>query len=125
MMIADSDVLIDFLRDRDPWAGRIELELKTAPGVGAVTAEVVLSELGDVGREPRWAMLGIMTEPTAAASAMAEPEMPPKIIAAVTTQTPSPPGSQPSSVRTNRMMRTPTPPRLRSSPARMNRGIAM
>ena len=29
MMIADSDVLIDFLRDRDPWAGRIELELKT------------------------------------------------------------------------------------------------
>jgi predicted nucleic acid-binding protein len=29
MMIADSDVLIDFLRDRDPWAGRIELEIKT------------------------------------------------------------------------------------------------
>src|ERR1017187_10761634 len=29
MMIADSDVLIDFLRDRSPWAGRIELEIKT------------------------------------------------------------------------------------------------
>jgi predicted nucleic acid-binding protein len=29
MMIADSDVLIDFLRDRAPWAGRIELEIKT------------------------------------------------------------------------------------------------
>ncbi|HEX7507123.1 MAG TPA: type II toxin-antitoxin system VapC family toxin [Polyangia bacterium] len=29
MMIADSDVLIDFLRDRPPWAGRIELEIKT------------------------------------------------------------------------------------------------
>ena len=29
MMVADSDVLIDFLRDRSPWAGRIELEIKT------------------------------------------------------------------------------------------------
>jgi predicted nucleic acid-binding protein len=29
MMIADSDVLIDFLRDRDPWAGRIDLEIKS------------------------------------------------------------------------------------------------
>ena len=29
MMIADSDVLIDFLRDRSPWAGRIELEIET------------------------------------------------------------------------------------------------
>jgi len=29
MMIADSDVLIDFLCDRPPWAGRIELEIKT------------------------------------------------------------------------------------------------
>lgn len=29
MMIADSDVLIDFLRGHDPWAGRIELEIKT------------------------------------------------------------------------------------------------
>ncbi len=29
MMIADSDVLIDFLRGRDPWAGRIRLEIKT------------------------------------------------------------------------------------------------
>jgi predicted nucleic acid-binding protein len=29
MMIADSDVLIDFLRDRSPWARRIELEIET------------------------------------------------------------------------------------------------
>jgi tRNA(fMet)-specific endonuclease VapC len=29
MMIADSDVLIDFLRDRSPWAGRIRLEIET------------------------------------------------------------------------------------------------
>jgi predicted nucleic acid-binding protein len=29
MMIADSDVLIDFLRDRSPWAGRIKLEINT------------------------------------------------------------------------------------------------
>lgn len=29
MMIADSDVLIDFLRGRGPWAGRIRLEIKT------------------------------------------------------------------------------------------------
>ena len=29
MMIADSDVLIDFLRGRSPWAGRIKLEIKT------------------------------------------------------------------------------------------------
>ncbi len=29
MMIAESDVLIDFLRDRSPWARRIELEMET------------------------------------------------------------------------------------------------
>ena len=29
MMIADSDVLIDFLRGRSPWVGRIKLEIKT------------------------------------------------------------------------------------------------
>jgi tRNA(fMet)-specific endonuclease VapC len=29
MIIADSDVLIDFLRGRSPWAGRIKLEIKT------------------------------------------------------------------------------------------------
>jgi predicted nucleic acid-binding protein len=29
MMVADSDVLIDFLRGRSPWAGRIRLEIKT------------------------------------------------------------------------------------------------
>ncbi len=29
MMIADSDVLIDFLRGRSPWAGRIRLEIET------------------------------------------------------------------------------------------------
>ena len=29
MMIADSDVLIDYLRGRAPWAGRIRLEIET------------------------------------------------------------------------------------------------
>jgi tRNA(fMet)-specific endonuclease VapC len=29
MMIADSDVLIDFLRGRSPWSGRIKLEIET------------------------------------------------------------------------------------------------
>jgi tRNA(fMet)-specific endonuclease VapC len=29
MMIADSDVLIDYLRGRAPWAARIRLEIKT------------------------------------------------------------------------------------------------
>ena len=29
MMIADSDVLIDFLRGHSPWAGRIRLEIET------------------------------------------------------------------------------------------------
>jgi tRNA(fMet)-specific endonuclease VapC len=29
MMIADTDVLIDFLRGRAPWAGRIRLEIKS------------------------------------------------------------------------------------------------
>ncbi len=29
MMIADSDVLIDFLRGRGPWAGRIKIEIET------------------------------------------------------------------------------------------------
>ncbi len=29
MMIADSDVLIDYLRGRSPWAGRIRLEIET------------------------------------------------------------------------------------------------
>jgi tRNA(fMet)-specific endonuclease VapC len=29
MMVADSDVLIDFLRGRSPWAGRIRLEVET------------------------------------------------------------------------------------------------
>jgi tRNA(fMet)-specific endonuclease VapC len=29
MMIADSDVLIDFLRGRDPWRERVALELET------------------------------------------------------------------------------------------------
>jgi len=29
MMVADSDVLIDFLRGHSPWAGRIRLEIET------------------------------------------------------------------------------------------------
>ncbi len=29
MMIANSDVLIDFLRGRSPWAGRIRIEIET------------------------------------------------------------------------------------------------
>lgn len=29
MMIADSDVLIDFFRGRSPWVGRIKLEIRT------------------------------------------------------------------------------------------------
>jgi tRNA(fMet)-specific endonuclease VapC len=29
MMVADSDVLIEFLRGRSPWAGRIRLEIET------------------------------------------------------------------------------------------------
>ena len=65
-----------------------------------------------------------MTEPMAALSAMAEPEMPPKIIEAPTTTMPRPPAMNPKAARAKPMMRRPTPPRLIISPATMNSGIA-
>ena len=69
-------------------------------------------------------MFLIITEPMAALSAMAEPEMPPKIIEAPTTTMPSPPGMKPKAARAKPMMRRPTPPRLISSPATMKSGMA-
>jgi tRNA(fMet)-specific endonuclease VapC len=50
MMIADSDVLIDFLRGRGDWAGRIAIELESRSfGTTAITA----FELRSGARTPR------------------------------------------------------------------------
>jgi tRNA(fMet)-specific endonuclease VapC len=50
MMIADSDVLIDFLRDRGDWARRIAIELESRSfGTTAITA----FELRSGARTPR------------------------------------------------------------------------
>jgi predicted nucleic acid-binding protein len=63
MMIADSDVLIDFLRDRPPWAGRIELEIET--GHLATTAinsfELLSGAKSDAEQEKVSSLLAALT----------------------------------------------------------------
>src|SRR5215207_8997469 len=69
-------------------------------------------------------MPGIMTLPTAAESATADPEIPAKAMEEETVTTPSPPGRKPRQVRAKAMSRALTPPTLMSSPATMNIGTA-
>ena len=63
MMVADSDVLIDFLRGRSPWAGRIRLEVET--GHLATTAinsfELLSGARNAAGREKISQLLAAMT----------------------------------------------------------------
>lgn len=63
MMVADSDVLIDFLRGRDPWAGRIKLEIAT--GHLATTAintfELLSGAKSDADREKVERLLAALT----------------------------------------------------------------
>jgi len=63
MIVADSDVLIDFLRGRDPMAARIELELK---GRALATTAITAFELWAGARTKKHAgavatLLGAMT----------------------------------------------------------------
>ena len=69
--------------------------------------------------------MGITSEPMAAVSAMADPEMPPNMRQDTTVTTPRPPGRNPKRVRANSTIRLPTPPRDSSSPPKMNSGTAM
>src|SRR5512146_2276564 len=73
---------------------------------------------------PFFAMAGIMTPPTAAASAAAEPDIPAKIMEARTVMMASPPGIQPTTAKAKFVMRFPMPPALIKSPARMKNGRA-
>lgn len=50
MMIADSDMLIDFLRGRDPGHGRIQIELRTG---GLATTSVNAFELASGARSSK------------------------------------------------------------------------
>ncbi len=69
--------------------------------------------------------MGMTSEPMAAVSAMADPEMPPNMRQDTTVTTPRPPGRKPKRVRANSTIRLPTPPRDKSSPPKMNSGTAM
>lgn len=52
MIVADTDVLIDFLRGADAFAGRVSLELEHGLGTTAVTAfELWVGALGSKKRE--------------------------------------------------------------------------
>ena len=63
MIVADSDVLIDYLRGRNPMAARVELELQSR---GFCTTAITAFELWAGARAPRQAsavelLLGAMT----------------------------------------------------------------
>jgi hypothetical protein len=73
---------------------------------------------------PFFAIAGIMTPPTAAASAAAEPDIPAKIMEARTVMMARPPGIQPTRAREKFVMRFPIPPALIKSPARTKNGRA-
>ena len=63
--------------------------------------------------------------PTAAASATAEPEMPPKSVEAAMLTWPRPPRTWPISEPAKATMRLAMPPRTMRSPAKMKKGIAI
>src|SRR6266481_352455 len=69
-------------------------------------------------------MAGIITDPTAAVSADADPDTPEKNIALRTVTNPRPPGSQPTSAEAKSTSRRAVPPTSINVPARMNSGIA-
>src|SRR5688500_15761667 len=66
-----------------------------------------------------------MMPPTAAASATAEPEMPPNRVDAAMLTWPSPPRTWPISDPANATMRAARPPRTIRSPAKMTNGMAI
>ncbi|MGB8294918.1 MAG: type II toxin-antitoxin system VapC family toxin, partial [Polyangia bacterium] len=63
MMIADSDVLIDFLRGRSPWTERIKLELKTGHlATTAINSFELLSGAKDTAERDKVSqLLGALT----------------------------------------------------------------
>ena len=65
-----------------------------------------------------------MTDPTAAESAIAEPEIAPNAVDDETVTTPSPPGRKPNKTLASSINLRPMPPLLINSPARINNGIA-
>ena len=69
--------------------------------------------------------MGMISDPIAAVSAIADPEMPPKSRQETTQTTPSPPGMKPKRVAAKATMRLPTPPLESSSPPKMNNGTAI
>ncbi len=70
-------------------------------------------------------MLGIITEPTAAASAMAAPETPAIIMFTITTTYDSPPRMLPTAASAKATSRRVIPPAFISSPAKMKNGTAI
>ena len=69
--------------------------------------------------------MGMISDPMAAVSAIAEPEIPPNSRQETTQTTPSPPGMKPKRVTAKATMRLPTPPLESSSPPKMNNGTAI
>ena len=70
-------------------------------------------------------MAGMRTEPVAATSATAEPEISAKNIETPTLTMASPPRTKPISAETKAMRRVEMPPVFMSAPARMKSGMAM
>ena len=76
MMIADSDVLIDFLRDRSPWARRIEIEIETGQlATTAINSFELLSGAKSAGEQEKVSrllasltVLGLTSEASALAA---------------------------------------------------------
>ena len=69
-------------------------------------------------------MAGMRMEPTAAASAAADPEMPAKNMAETMATTAMPPGSQPTRELAKSIMRRLMPPASMITPVNMNKGTA-
>src|SRR5512136_1266456 len=73
---------------------------------------------------PFFAMAGIMTEPTAAESAAAEPEMPAKNMLATTDTMARPPVTHPTRALAKLMSRREMPPLSMRAPASKKKGTA-
>ena len=68
---------------------------------------------------------GIKTAPTEAVSDTEEPEMPPKIMLAITFTRPSPPRNRPTKRRLKSIKRVVMPPEFMIRPMKTNRGMAI
>src|SRR6056297_321053 len=91
---------------------------------GPLTPEAATTDAAKAGSKPRRFIIGIIVDPMAVVSATAEPEMPAKIVEAITATWPRPPRIHPTRYDEKFTRRRDIPPRSISAPAAMKNGIA-